>query len=81
MIVNGSEIEDFHNTILSRGFELSDFEFTEKEDPMHGLGVQPITGHVTVRRKSNNVSRTYRAGHWSHWVADFDEDLKRGVFA
>ena len=80
MIVDKSEIEDFQNAILSKGLDPSDFELTEWEEPMHGVGVQPIKGQVNVKRKSTGVHKTYRSGHLSHWAADFVEDLKQGVF-
>ncbi|MFA4903661.1 MAG: hypothetical protein WC600_13070 [Desulfobaccales bacterium] len=80
MIVDKSEIEDFNNAISSNGLEPFDFELTEREEPVNGLGVQPIIGEVRVRRKSSNVYRTYRAGHGSHWAADFVDDLTNGIF-
>lgn len=80
MIIDKTEIEDFNNLILSKGLDKSDFELLEHEEPIHGMGVQPIIGQVLVKRKANGVHRTYRAGHKSHWVADFAEDLKKAVF-
>ena len=80
MIVDKSELEDFNNVILSKGLDPSDFELTMREEPMHSLGVQPIIGQVNVERKSTGAYKKYRAGHYSHWVADFMEDLKLGVF-
>jgi hypothetical protein len=80
VIIDKSELEDFNNSILSRGLALSDFELTEQEEPMHGVDVQPIIGQVNVKRKSTGVHMTYRAGHCSHWAADFVQDLNRGVF-
>lgn len=80
MIVDKSEKEDFHNAILAKGLDPSDFELLEWEKPMHGVDVQPIVGQVKVLRKSTGINKTYRAGHGSHWAADFVDDLKRGVF-
>jgi hypothetical protein len=80
MIIDKSEKEDFNNAILSSGLDPTDFELTEREEPMHGTGVQPIIGQVKVRRKSTGAHKIYRAGHMSHWAADFVDDLKHGVF-
>ena len=79
MIVDKSEIEDFNNEILAKGLDPSDFELTEWEEPI-GVVVQPNIGQVRVKRKSTGVHKTYRAGDRSHWVVDFEEDLKMGVF-
>jgi hypothetical protein len=80
MIINNSEMEDFNNAILSKGFDPSDFEVIELENPMRGVDVQPITGQIKVIRKFNGVNKTYKAGHMSHWTADFVDDLKGGLF-
>ena len=80
MIVLESELEDFNNAILSKGLSPSGFELEHLKKPMQGGNIQPIIGQVTVRRKSTDIQRTYKAGHMSHWVADFVDDFKRGIF-
>jgi len=79
-MIGESEIEDFKNSILSRRLDQSDFELTKHEEPMRGVGVQPIKGNVTIKRKSSGKHKTYKAGHLSSWPAEFDQDLKRGIF-
>lgn len=79
-MIDESEKEDFVNAISDQGLDPSDFELSEQEDPMHGEGVQPITGRAIIKRKSNGVERSYASGHGSRWSAEFAEDLKRGLF-
>ena len=80
MIIDETEREDFGNILSERGFDPTDFELSEKEDPMTGGGVQPITGQVIVTRKSTGAEKTYAAGDRSRWVAEFSDDLERGYF-
>lgn len=80
MIIMESELEDFRNEISRRGLDSLDFEIEEFEKPMQGVDVQPIKGQVTVKRVSTGIQKTYKAGQMSHWVADFVDDLRKGVF-
>jgi len=80
MIVMESELEDFRNEILRRGMDPLDFEIEEFEKPMQGVDVQPINGQVTVKRISTGIQKTYKAGQMSHWVVDFADDFRKGVF-
>jgi hypothetical protein len=79
MLILESEREHFNKAILSKGLDPSDFELVEREEPMHS-SEGPIKGYVTVKCKSNEVHKTYKAGHFSAWSAEFAQDLQRGVF-
>ena len=79
-MVGDSEREDFRTAVLRAGLDPSDFELLEREDPMIGSGIQPVTGAVRIRRKSNGREKKYRAGHGSRWPAEFSDDLAGGVF-
>ena len=79
-MVDDSEKEDFEQAIRNKGFSLDDFELTEKRDPAQGAGVHAITGTVTIKRKSSGAKKSYQAGHGSAWPAEFENDLRRGVF-
>ena len=79
-MVGDSEREDFRTAIVNARLDPSDFELIEREDPMRGPGIQPVTGTVTIRRKSNGSEKKYRAGHGSRWPAEFSDDLAGGVF-
>ena len=79
-MVDDSEREDFEQAILAKGFEPDDFELIEKRDPPGGGEIHPITGTVTIKRKSNGTEKSYQAGHGSAWPAEFSDDLNNGVF-
>jgi len=74
-----SEREDFRSLISAAGFKVADFELHETEDPPEGI-IYAVRGRVSVKRKSTGGTREYRAGHMSTWLADFDRDLRGGVF-
>ncbi len=79
-MVNDSEREDFTQAINHHGLDVDDFELTEQRDQPIGTDVQPITGQVTIRRKSTGAEKTYDAGHGSSWPAEFEQDLQQGGF-
>lgn len=78
-MISESEMQDFEAAISGAGFETSDFNAVAVEDE-RSPEPQPVTGTVTVNRQSTGEAQTYRAGHGSIWVAEFDEDLKAGLF-
>ncbi len=75
-----SVTEDSIQAIERHGLDVDDFELTEQMDPRRGTDIQPITGQVTIRRKSTGVEKTYASGHGSSWPTEFDDDLSQGVF-
>ena len=75
-----SERDDFEQVIKDKSFDPNDFELTESRDKPTGTDVQPITWHVTIKRKSTGIEKIYKAGHFSSWPAEFDQDLQRGYF-
>lgn len=79
-MVNESEMEDFRNIITDRNIDANDFSIQEKEDPITGTGIQPITGTITIRRKFKGKEKTYKVGHGSTWTAEFSDDLNCGIF-
>ncbi len=79
-MVSDSEREDFTQAINRNGLDVDDFELTEQRDPPIGTDVQPITGQVTIRRKSTGAEKIYAAGHGSSWPAEFEQDLRQGFF-
>lgn len=79
-MIDNSELDDCANVIQAGGFELEDFEFLPKENTPDDMGVQPITGTVTIKRISNGIQQTYKAGHRSSWPTEFAVALNNGVF-
>ncbi len=78
-IVDASERKDFEQAITARRLRVDDFELTERRYPATGTA-DPIKGEVTIRRKSTGKKKTYKAGHFSKWPAEFTDDLNRGAF-
>jgi hypothetical protein len=73
------EIADAHAAIADLGFRSNDFDITERADPSSGRPA-PVTGKVTVARKSNGVSKTYAAGNCSLWLSQLESDLNANHF-
>lgn len=74
-LIGGDEIEDFESTIKNHGRNREDYELIEKPDPISEF----IVGRVTVKNKKSGATKTYRAGHGSAWVIDFEKDLEAGT--
>ncbi len=79
-LITDSEMEDFDAAILQVGFEVDDFNVVDLEDEPTAKEQHPITGTVTVHRMSTDEAITYRAGHLSTWVTEFEIDLHEGKF-
>ena len=77
-LITDSEMEDFDAAILGAGFEVGDFNVVEDEPTAKEQ--HAITGTVTVHRISTDEFITYRAGHLSTWVSEFEIDLHEGNF-
>lgn len=77
-LIGEDEIEDFESTIKSHGRNREDYELIEKPDPIPELTIVSWTGRVTVKNKKSGATKTYRAGHGSAWVIDFEKDIEAG---
>jgi hypothetical protein len=80
MIVSSSEKEDFASALDRDGYAKEDFEILAREDPFPTQDIGHITGAVTVRNKKIGFEQTYKAGHTTAWVAEFERDLQTGLF-
>ncbi len=79
-LITDSEMEDFDGAILQAGFEVHGFSVVDLEDEPTAKEQHPITGTVTVHRISTDEAITYRAGHLSTWVSEFEIGLYEGKF-
>ena len=79
-VVSPSEWEDFKALLSAHGFSESDFDVKEVEDGPSTVEPSPNRGTLTITRKQNALSRTYRVGHMSEWLSDFEDDLIGGAF-
>ncbi len=73
-------MKDFDTAILGAGLSVADFSAVDLGDERPAKGPHPITGTVTVHRISTDEFITYRAGHLSTWVSEFEIDLHEGKF-
>ena len=72
-------MDDFDAALLQAGFDLHDFNVVLKDEPT-ATEPHPITGTVTIHRISTDEAITYRAGHLSTWLSEFEIDLHEGKF-
>jgi len=75
-LVGDDEIADFYESLKSRSFSADDFELSESVKQSVGA----IAGTVTVTRRSSGATKSYSAGYGSIWLAEFDDDLRLGIF-
>lgn len=79
--MNKTELEDFKTALNSNGYLEDDFNFSEK-DLTNWIPNTVVSRHgeITVTRKSTQKSRVYKSGNGTHWVVDFEIELKQGLF-
>jgi hypothetical protein len=78
-VIGRDEVEDAHALLTSCGFSVDDFAVAQQSDTTPSYPA-PVTGAVTWSRMSNQVKRTYVAGHGSSWLLQFEADLRAGLF-
>lgn len=79
-LLDESEVEDFWSTLAAAGYAKDNFELTEIQDRPQTTGTYALNGKAVARRKSTSITREYRAGNTTAWVADFDAELHDGVY-
>ncbi len=75
-----TEQEDFNTECRDYGVDPNEFQLTEYdyvETPINNSTFFP-NAKLTITR--GGTSQTYLTGHATHWVADFAEDLRNGIF-
>jgi hypothetical protein len=78
-VVGQDEIDDAEGLLHLHGFRREDYAILQRADPSPSFP-SSITGTVHVVRKSDHLAKAYRAGSGSSWLAEFERDLKAGVF-
>jgi len=81
-IIVGTEMEDFQNILREHAYTNHNFQLSSRVDdrPSSSGELAPLTGHVTVKYLETGVERTYKAGHGTAWVAEFEKDLRGKAF-
>lgn len=75
-----SELEDFESVCRIAKINPQEFQFQEHniiETPLNN-GLFSTNAKLNIIR--NGIERVYDTGNATHWVADFSNDLKTGIF-
>lgn len=75
MVVDKTEWEDFERILRECGMQKDEFETEVVEEVPPAGGIYAVRGSVTVTHKKSGWSKTYRCGHASTWLVDFERDL------
>jgi len=70
-VISEQQREDYRKTVKQHGFLEADFELEESE------ATRPV---VAITRYRSSVCKIYLAGQGSNWLAEFADDLAKGVF-
>ena len=78
--VDKSELEDFETECRACGIDPNEFQLKEHDiiNTPKNNGIFYTNAKLTITR--NSVSRTYNTGNATHWVTDFAEELRTGIF-
>ncbi len=79
-LISDDEKQDFWSAIEQTSYSQEDFDLTEIEKKPQTAGVFALSGNAVVQRKSNAVKREYSIGYETSWSAEFEADLKAGIF-
>lgn len=78
------ELEDAINAAVSYGFDEGDFTFQRIAYPPLRSGLAPLIADVVAVHTPSGIKRTYqidsRPGVGYSWPAEFERDVKAGVF-
>ena len=80
-LIEPDEKESFFAMLARFNLPLDDFALSETDttDPKTDE-VFALTGFVVVTRKSTQQKMEYPIGDGSHWIAEFERDLKKKTF-
>lgn len=74
------EQDDFAAVCKRHGRTVAEFEVRDEDQYPAGGAVGAIRREVTVALRGKDTVKLYDGGHVSHWIVDFENDLKAGVF-
>ena len=80
MEISDHERDDFEQALRDLEFSVDDFELIPEDTTVTTPRVFPITGTVTIRRKSSGTEKKYKTGYGSTWPAKFARDLGGGYY-
>jgi hypothetical protein len=79
-LVGQSSIEDAENAVKRYGYSEGDFTVSVVDDTQWQGELVPIKSLINFRYNPTGIERNYKAGMDSTWPAEFEMDLRGGVF-
>jgi hypothetical protein len=78
--IDKSELEDFDTECRACGLDPQEFRLSEHDVVETSLdnGLFITNGKISITR--NDTTRTYCTGNATHWVTDFSDELRKGIF-
>ncbi|MBN1830481.1 MAG: tetratricopeptide repeat protein, partial [Deltaproteobacteria bacterium] len=73
------EYQAYIDAIVKYGYTEDDFTYNERIIATR-TDLHPLGGEITITFVRNGIKRLYTTGPDSRWAADFEADLKAGVF-
>ena len=78
-VIDADETSDAFELVAAAGFKASTFTIVQHPTPTISPGIRGIGGSVVVTRR-NGSSKSYVAGHDTHWLSELEIDLSAGVY-
>ena len=78
-MITEDELKDFDSILKKNGKSRDDYELKEESDPRPNTDIYPITGKLNIKNKETGQLGTYKTGHRTSWVVQFEEDLNKGL--
>jgi len=80
-LIEPDELRNFHDVLRRAGLPASDFRLNECDltDPKTDE-ILALAGVVRIARKSTGKTAEYPTGDGSHWVGEFERDLRKKTF-
>lgn len=80
-LIDERELEDFEKELAKSGLDKCDFCLLEEDaTQLTPNTIYASTGNVILIHKKSAKIKKYTAGNNSHWVVDFQRDLKSNFF-
>jgi hypothetical protein len=78
--ITQTEWDDLNHAVAKYKRKVEEFDFDERESRAVSKGIYPLLGALTITLSDTGEAKTYKTGHGSAWLVEFDDDLKVGLF-
>jgi hypothetical protein len=76
-VVGQDEIDDIESVLREQGFDATEFEIWQEEEPVTS---RPGAATIRVVHKGSDATASYRTERGTAWLVNLARDLKSGVF-